>query len=91
MYPIIYTTWDVQNLVNNGINYQPQRMIVGFLNNQHTSSLGGIFVHEGKFSLFKSNEYLGGGFNPFEKYQIGSFPQEWGEERKYLKPPPSVC
>ena len=24
------TTWDVQNLVNNGINYQPQLVIAGF-------------------------------------------------------------
>jgi len=30
-------------------------------------------------------------FNPFEKYarQIGNLPQSRGENRKYLKPPPS--
>ena len=35
------TTLDVQNPVNNGINYQPQLVIAGFLNHQqyHISSL----------------------------------------------------
>ena len=28
------TTWDVSNLVNNGINYQPQLVDAGFLNHQ---------------------------------------------------------
>ena len=28
------TTWDVYNLVNNKINYQPQLVIAGFLNHQ---------------------------------------------------------
>ena len=27
-------TWDVKNLVNNGINYQPQQVIAGSLNHQ---------------------------------------------------------
>ena len=33
------TTWDVQNLVNNGINYQPQLVgeFTGFLNHQQYS------------------------------------------------------
>ena len=32
---------------------------------------------------------LAGSFNPSEKYdrQIGSFPRDYGENRKYLKPP----
>ena len=39
----------------------------------------------------ESNNFLVGGFNPFEKYYIvkmGIFPNR-GEHKKYLKPPPS--
>ena len=34
---------------------------------------------------------LGGGFNPSERYdrQTGSFPNGRGENKPYLKPPPS--
>ncbi len=35
------TTWDVQNLVNNGINYQPQ-LVQDFSHQQYVSSLEGI-------------------------------------------------
>ena len=28
------TTWDIKNLLNNGINYQPQLVNAGFLNHQ---------------------------------------------------------
>ena len=35
---------DVQNPINNGINYQPQLVIAGFLTNQEISRVGcGVF------------------------------------------------
>ena len=35
MEEIRLTTWDIPNLVNNRINYQPQLVNAGFLNHQH--------------------------------------------------------
>ena len=36
--------------------------------------------------------FLVGGFNPFENYisQNGNLPPNWGENKKYLKPPPNL-
>ena len=40
----------------------------------------------------RNSSNLVGGLNPSEKIsQIGSFPQGKGENKRYLKPPPSQC
>ena len=48
---------DVQNPINNGINYQPQLVIAGFLTNQEISRVGcGAFF--GRFGILLHHIWL---------------------------------
>ena len=53
-----------------------------------------LSIKSNKRGSLDTNSFLGGGFNPFEKYarQNGFiFPKFRGENKTYLKPPPSFC